>query len=213
MIKKGQREYYLEDVSGAYRVETEFARKKDKLVYKKILYDFENKIVEKVLLLNTYIPEKGVMFPSVSQATTWIDKKKHFSSIKSDMDKQHYNIYVEPSNKKTTKKFVNAKLVCAFSMIQLCIENFLNLDKLKKGKVRSLKMWIMWDQFPFHKLMYTDVYSGFMDKGILSFDRTENGISYFALEFSGQIISFLFNSNNQFEKMYWVAQGLSLVVK
>ncbi len=177
------------------------------------MYDKENKLVEKALILNSYIPKKGILYPSVSQSSTWIDKEKYFTSAKANLDLQQYEIYTEPSKKSTTKNFVNTKRVCAFSMIQFCLESLVKLDQLVNGSQKLLKLWVLWDQYPFHKLMYNDLYGDFLDQGIITFEKVEMGSYFFNIELSGQILSLITDKNFRFEKLFWVAQGLSLILK
>ncbi len=211
--QRESREYLLEDISGAYRVEAQYAVKDNNLIFKKTLFDHENDIVEKIFIINKFNKAKGVFFPKVSQATTWLDKKKHFSEIKANLKSKKYEINASPEGKQKSRNFVNTRFVCPFSMIHICTEKFLNLNSLLSRKKSRLKVWLYWDQYPYNKIIYTDLFGSLLDRASLVYNRSDRMNHFFDLEFSGQVASLVFSKSLKFEKFYWVAQGLSLTVR
>ncbi len=211
--KNESREYLLEDISGAYRVESQYAVKNKNLIFKKILYDHKNDIVEKIYIVNKFNKSKGVFFPSISQATTWLDKKKYYSEIKANLESKKYEIRSLPKNKKESRNFVNTRFVCPFSMVHICAEKLLDLDSLVSRKKSRLKLWLFWDQYPYNKIIYADLFGSLLDRGSLVYNRSDQNQHFFDLEFAGQVASLVFSKKMRFEKFYWVAQGLSLTLR
>jgi len=98
-------------------------------------------------------------------------------------------------------------------MVHICAERFIDLNSLISGAKASEKIWLFWDQYPYNKIIYTDLFGSLLDRGSLVYNRSDHESHYFDLEFSGQVASLVFSKKMKFEKFYWVAQGLSLTLR
>lgn len=199
--------YQLKDLSGVYKVNKRFYFKRNKVFLESKILN-KGKLVEKGLLV--FLNDKNVGVPIVSQVTTWINGTKYFTEVKSDNAKKRYVFYLEPSQEKRSVNFVNSNRVCPFLMLDFCLEKSSILKKSDEVDFFETEIWILWDNFPLNKKIFSLNSYPLIQKALLSFEGIRNNKKRFTLEISGESISLVFDLNNQLEQLIWVAQGYSL---
>ncbi len=213
----GNHEFQLQDLSGLYRLSRNIYKKSGKIYFESKLLN-PNKTREALeksqIILKKYNKNgKNILVPVISQFTTWIDKKKYFSQIKINTSKKVFEIYTEPENVKAEVGFVNSNWICPFSLLPECLGLSGYVSAGAQGKWRQKSIWVMWDNHPYQQKFYENVSPSMFTRARLIFEGTKNGYYQISVEISGQSISLLFTPGYQFEKMIWVAQGLSLTVQ
>lgn len=161
---------------------------------------------------------KNILRPKVSQYTVWFDGKKYFSELKINPKKKAFELkMVSPeSNWNGTKeiKFPTTKAnICFFSQLVECVKLSGFLDAKKNAK-KTMSLYLVWEGYPYLNETYTDFPSELFSKAIIEIDSTtKNEEKKFNVQVAGQSIFYVVNKDNQFKKMFWVSQGISMLEK
>ncbi|MCB9094994.1 MAG: hypothetical protein H6621_08010 [Halobacteriovoraceae bacterium] len=210
--------YFLEDVSGTYDVKQSVYTSEDKIYFEKILYDPKDKgeFLEKYHFIAKFGGRKKTghyLVPIISQYKTWIDRNELYTEIKIRPKLKKYQITTSNNKKENLIPFVESNFICPFSFIADCLRLNGFLEQAVSGEEFRTDIWIMWDNYPFNQKIYARIFPGIFFKSKVLFEGVKDDLYLFTFEVSGQSVTLLYNKKLEFEKMFWVAQGLSFVLK
>ncbi len=213
----GNFNYQLQDLSGIYRLSRNIYRKNGKVYFESELLNPSKtqEVLEKSQIVLKQVNRNGrdILIPLVSQFTSWINKQKHFSQIKINTKKKVYEVYTEPENQTVEERFVGGDWICPFSLLPECLGLSKLVEQGARGKWVERDVWLMWDMHPYQQKFYENISPSMFTRAKLIFEGTKDGYYQVTAEVSEQSISLLFTPAFRFEKMIWVAQGLSLTLQ
>lgn len=155
--------------------------------------------------------QENYLIPKISQYTVWLEKKKYFSQMKLDHKNKKIEILMNGHEKKWSgKKVINlpqADLTCFFSQIPECLK----YHGLLNPRPDSVSLLVIWDNYPYHSEIYSNMNPNAYELATIEYSGKMKGLKKFTLNLSNQMIFYLFNNENEFEKMFWIAQGITLV--
>jgi len=160
------------------------------------------------------ISQNKVLRPTVSQHTIWYEKEKYFSQLKTNIKKKTLDIIMQSPEDKwqgnLSLEYPSAKVFCFFTQIPECVQFY---GMLTSDPEASFNLVIIWDNYPYHTEAYAQVADNPFQNASFSFDGEYKNGKRYKLQMSNQIIFYEFDVNKQFDKMYWIAQGITLVRK
>lgn len=216
-----KQDYILSDQTGNYRVTREIKVKSNKLVSRVQILDVNmNKTLESsvaVSRIGYFANDKKkaiALFPEASQFKVWFNKKEYSSRAR--IDKKSRELYVsvvgDDKIKGGTKKIKvpSSKAYCYFSQLPECVKI---QGMLFEGRNKKRSLYVIWDNFPFHTELYNAVgASPYVLADFYLESKTKNEYKY-SLDIGNQIIFYHFDSKFNFDKMFWISQGISLIKK
>lgn len=215
VLSSSNNKFILTDASGKYLVGREIKVTKGKLLTRVTLTQWERpgEPLEKSVTMSTLGQLKSgepALLPNASQFSVWFDKKRFFSQIKLNKNKTIEVLKKSPEPKWNGKEEVKApsgKYFCFFSSLAECVIAQNLLIKSREGKVQ---IFLIWDNFPYYGEQYQGVSGELISLSQFSFSNMVEDSLRFELDIGNQIIFYHFDKELKFEKMYWVAQGISL---
>ena len=81
---------------------------------------------------------------------------------------------------------------------------------LLKARKDKVLLYIIWDGYPFNSEQYEGVEDVLISQASFYYSQKQRDSLRFELDIGNQIIFYHFDKNLQFEKMFWVSQGISL---
>jgi hypothetical protein len=209
--------FSFKDKTGSYYLDREVRLKGTQIVVRrKITPQMKRELtLEKTIAVSQVgsIGKKRVpsMRPVVAQHTIWFEKQKYMSQIKVNTKKRALEVVMESPeekwNGKKTIPFPRGKVFCFFSQIPECVKVHGFLGENPKGK----ELYIIWDSYPYQIETFEGVGSGPFQSAIFEFNGVDEKSKRYTLNLGNQLIFYHFNYDNEFEKMYWISQGISMV--
>ncbi len=157
------------------------------------------------------------LVPERSQFQVWYDGKRYFSDIKIDIEHNK----VEVSLKSPEKRWRGRREValpgkggiyCFYSQLIECIRVTGFIDKAIKKGMGEMNFYLIMDGYPYWHHHLSNLKSEVISVAKFSLDGTNRrDETSFNLEFGGQVIFFHVDKNRSLIKMFWVAQGISIV--
>ena len=222
-LKKQQKEFYYKDVSGEFHINREVRMSTHQVVLKQEMYRPQDgsKILEKIISVSDAGEVKvngkqvPLLRPNISHYTSWLDGKKFFSQIRFDTKSRSLVVTAQSPEEKYngTKRYSLPKGIyfCFFSQLPECIRASGYFDQLKKNSNTKMNMTVIWDSFPFHEEQFSDIGSSPLQNAKIYFDEETNDAFRLGVEVAGQVVFYHFTKHNQFIKMFWIAQGISML--
>jgi hypothetical protein len=173
-------------------------------------------VVSKMGYLKTNKGNVRVIRPEISQHEIWLDKKRYFSQIKILPKSRSVRVSMESPKKKWNgvKSFDlpgNTKLYCFYSQLPECLKNNNLISSLKKSSKR-LNLTLIWDNYPYHNEQYKFVINEPFQVVSLAYDGFSKTHGHkISVDLGNQIIFYHFNKNYDFQRMFWISQGISMV--
>ena len=99
---------------------------------------------------------------------------------------------------------------CFFSQLAECIEM---QNILLEARNKRLFIYIVWDNYPFNSEQYEKIPTDVVSKAQFSYFKKDKDNLIFELDLGNQIILMHFDRQLKFEKMFWIAQGISITKK
>jgi hypothetical protein len=217
--------YSLVDKSGKFELQREFGyiKSKNQYITKRRIFsdDSERKLLEKSIVISTPGSVKGVnvLRPSISQYSVWFEKKKYFTEMEiSPKDKSMLVKLSSPEKHWRGESRIKfppmTGVYCYFSQVIECANISGFLDEATKRQAGSMQILIIWEGYPYFQEQYLNIPKEVFSNAVLEYDgKNSNGERRFTLKFSGQSIFYFVDSKNNFSKMFWVSQGLSITKK
>ncbi len=224
----GYKKYYtLSDKLGNFVVKRETGFRKDKKSYVtkyQILEDHsgQSKILEQSIVSSRFgILKKKmkVLRPQFFQYQVWLDKQKYLGQGKIDLQKKAMRVRLkspEPQwNKDEWFKFPEGKGVyCFFSQIIECAAVVGFLSEAIKQKTGKMNFYLIFAGHPYFQEQYLGVSKEFFHQATLIYEgQGPDGENKFSLEFDGPPVFYFVNNSLEMTKMFWPAQGFSMVEK
>lgn len=218
--KFGKSQYNFQDVSGSYRLIRETKMIKQKLVSRTQLIS-SNKIVEKSITVSQIGSVKAksgrvlTLRPLASEFTVWLEGKKYTSKMNLHPETRSMKVTLDSpeSQWNGTKNypFPKGKRFCFFSQVPDCLHHSRVLELALSAPEQKHDFYVLWDAFPYIKETYTGISDNLFAPASLKFDGKIKNLNRFVLEIDGQIILYYFSNSNDFVKMTWIAQGITVV--
>jgi hypothetical protein len=218
---KSQEKFILSDPSGNFIVTREVKTQSNKLITRVKIFDgnmsqeLESTVsVSRVGYVKNSNKKTIAVFPEASQFKVWFNKDE-FSS-KSNLNrltrKMRVQINGQDKEKNGSRNYIipKGRAYCYFSQMPECVKLQHFLFKAQK---RKIPLYIIWDNFPYH----TELFNGLSSEPYVLADfylsDTNKKELKYSLDLGSQIIFYHFDKKLNFEKMFWVSQGISLVRK
>lgn len=217
-LSSSKRLYIWKDKSGEFVLERDVRVSKKKLATRSTLSLLSNRT--KVLEKTVGVSQIGLvkirgntiasLRPFASQHSIWFDKKEYFSQLKVNAKKKALDVKLSSPEEKWKGakefKFPKGFIFCFFSQIPECVKRHGLLKMDNRGK----QIYIIWDSYPYH----TEQLEGVLDQPFQSanfaFNTVIRGEKRYSLNLENQILFYHFNNRDEFEKMYWIAQGITV---
>lgn len=209
--------YQFKDKTGEYQFERNIKLKNNQIVSKVTLSPLLKKDLdlEKIISISEFGTvgknKKTVLRPKISQSTIWLDKKKYFSQLSIDLKKKSLEVIMQsPEDKWSGKKtisFPKGDIFCFFSQLPECLKFY----GLINPSPRSSELLIIWDSYPYHSEIYANLSEEVFSVAAIEYSGMQGKLKKYTLNLGNQIIFYLFNNDNEFERMYWIAQGITII--
>ena len=212
----GKSTFILKDRSGEFLYQRDVKIKNGEIATRVRVLNASNTAqpVEKTISISQIGQTKTnkVLRPKVSQHTIWYEKEKYFSQLQTNVKNKSLDVLMEsPEDKWQGAKSViypRGRIFCFFSQIPECVKFY---GMLNDDPAMGYNLVIIWDNFPYQVESYSNIGDGAFQSAKFRFESEYKGSLRYKLELSNQIIFYEFDVNRQFDKMYWIAQGLTLV--
>lgn len=223
-LSHSEEKYSYVDKNGKYIVRTGSGlnKKTNSFIVKRSL-ELPGEDKSKILETSVTISELGsvkkinILRPKISQYNVWFDGKKYFSEIKMNPKKKALDLRMKSpeSQWNGTKQFKlpsTKALYCFYSQVIECARTTGFLAEAIKKESGDLSFYLIWEGYPFLNETFTGVPSQIFSKAQLEYDGvTKENERRFNLKVAGQSIFYITDSNLQLKKMFWVAQGISMI--
>lgn len=213
--------YFLfKDLSGEYIVKREVSVKKNETALRQTLFQAGKELepLEKSVSITKYgVVGKGsaravAARPVASQYSIWFEKKEFFSQFKLNFKTKGFDVYLKsPEEKWKGKQFISipkASKFCWYSQIPECIKK---LVKLESRSRKPTGFYIVWDNFPYYSEQYQGLSGNAYSVATVVFDGEFDKSYRYAVAVDNQLIFYHYNFELEFEKMLWIAQGVTMI--
>lgn len=222
--KEIKQQYAFIDGSGKYVISREHKLLKNKLISRTLISSNQGSAVkplEKSIMVSQLgtINEKNkrvqVMRPFASEFTVWLEGKSYNSKMRLDVRTKSMVVELtSPEEKwkgKSSIPIPKAKQFCFFSQIPDCLYHNRFLSKALERKGENLPFYVVWDGYPYIQDLFTGVGTKLFAPAIVRYDGEFKKAQRFLVEVEGQSIIYHFSKTFDFVRMFWIAQGISVV--
>jgi len=209
--------FSLKDQSGEYILKRDILIKNSTVLTRQSIFvsGQEDRPLEKTVTKSKYGSSKNrknLVRPLASQHSIWFEKNKYFSQFKLNIKNRSFDVLMESPerkwNGKESLKFPKAKIFCWFSQLPECLHKVGILAK--KPKI-AVSFYIVWGGYPYYSEQYNGVSGRAFSRASVKIDAQTEGRNVFVVSVDNQNIFYHFNSNLEFEKMFWITQGISMM--
>jgi hypothetical protein len=156
-----------------------------------------------------------ILRPFASQYEVWLDKKRYFVQGKSKNETRSMTMQLESPEKEWNGKkeiaYPTGKVFCYLSQVPECAARTGFLLKASKAKKGSMPLHVIWESFPYNQEQYSGMKDELFSNAKLSFaEKTKTGYK-FALEMEKHTMFYHFNNKLEFQKYFWISQGISMI--
>lgn len=208
--------FNYQDASGSFLIRRQTKLEKGKLVLRGQLFlaDDVNEPLEKTISISQ-IGRAGnnpAMKPLISQHTVWFDKKRYFVQHKvNDKTKSLESIMDSPEVKwqgKKSSRFPKGSVFCFYSQLPECL-GFYGL--LRVGDKKPHSFVLILDSFPYVLEQLQNMPNSVFIASRVNYEDEFSGLHRFTVDLGNQVISYQFNQDLVFEKMFWISQSISMI--
>lgn len=156
-----------------------------------------------------------VMRPMASEFTVWLEGKRYDSKLR--LDTRTKSMLVEltsPETKWQGKSSVpvpRGKQFCFYSQIPDCLYHNLLLTKAIDRKGEGMPFFVVWEGYPYIQEQFSGVGSKLFAPAVVKYEGEQKGLRRFLVEVDGQSILYHFSKSFDLVRMFWIAQGISVV--
>ena len=212
--------FVYKDASGEYLLKRELMISSVKVQLRQSLFlpTDQKSPLEKSISISEFgliATKKGKMLasrPIASQFWIWFEKNKYFSQTKLNMKSKNLDILLKSPEEKWNKKYSESvpkvTRFCWFNQIPECMQKLFHLERKSK---KPQNFTIVWDSFPYYNEQYQGLAGNIFSAATVKFDGEFEGTYRFAVTTENQIIFYHFNKDFEFEKMFWISQGITLI--
>jgi hypothetical protein len=208
-------EFRYTDFSGVYSMKREIKLDQGKLISRVKIFSGSKELESTVSVSKFGKSSKSnnkYLLPSISQFKVWFNKKEYFSQIKIDRKTRKLEVLMKSPEKKWQGKedftLPKTSYICFFSQIPECLKSQNLLLKAARG---DLGLYIIWDNYPYQLEQFSEVPAKPFFYAKVKLDGYEKNIVKYTLDIGNQIISFHFDKNLKYNRMFWVSQGISSI--
>ncbi len=219
-----KRTYSYTDISGHYVLLREHKRQKNKLVSRNHLNSNVGGI-QKSLEKSVTVSELGsakfesgrtlVMRPFASEFIVWLEGKRYESKMRLDEKSKSMIVELDSPEEKwkgqSSISFPKGKQFCFYSQIPECLYHNQILTKAMNKKNESIKFFIVWDNYPYIQEQMNGVGGQLFSPAEVKFEGEDNLTFKYDVEVDGQTLIYHFSKSFDLIRMFWIAQGISIV--
>ena len=223
-LNEKKHEYLFIDGSGKFIFSREHRLLKNKIISRTQISSSQgssHRILEKSVTVSQLgtIKENNhrvlVMRPLASDFTVWLEGKRYDSKMRLDIPNKKMLIELNsPEEKwkgKSSVAIPKGKQFCFFSQIPDCLFHSLLLSKTLDRKGDILPFTVVWDGFPYIQDQYASVGSKLFSPATVKYDGEDKRVLRFLVELDGQSILYHFSKSFDLVRMFWIAQGVSII--
>ncbi len=212
------------DASGKWLMNREYKTVKNKIVSRSVIGPAPaplNKPLEKsitVSQIGTIKGKKGrrtTVRPFASDYSVWLDGKEYRTWLKlSPSDKSMIVELNSPEKRwqgQSKIAFPRGDQFCFFSQLPECLHFNQLLYQAREVPQRPLPFQLVWDGYPYTQELYTGAGANLFSAAMISFKEEKKGVLHFELEVDGQTLLFQFSKSHDLVRMFWIAQGVSIL--
>lgn len=220
-------QYIYKDLNGEYFVHRHVGTKKTKtgqhvVVKNKLFDDSSSKrlLLEKTISysqkgkLNIKGEHASVLRPYATFSEMWLNGEKYSSQMRLDYKEHKLEIYYQDQGKKHSTNVIiptiSSGLYCFFSQLTECLKvsGFFRISQ--ELKVGSVNLVILWDGYPYFQKRMNGLQDAPIARGKFSYDGEDpSGNIKYVLDVDNQSIFYQVDNNGNFQKKYWVSQGIT----
>jgi hypothetical protein len=156
-----------------------------------------------------------IVRPFASDFTVWLDGKRYESKMRLDTKSKTILIELESPEAKWKGRqsfpFPKGKNFCFFAQVPDCLYHNLLLSKAFDRKGQFFSFTVIWDGYPYIQDQYTGVGSKLFSVARVKYESEDKGIRKFLVEVEGQGILYHFSKSYDLVRMFWIAQGVSII--
>lgn len=223
--KEGKKSFAYVDVSGRYNFTREHKLiNKNKLITRTQISSNQGsslKPLEKSIMVSQLgtVSDKGrrslVMRPYASEFTVWLEGKKYESKMRLDPRSKsmlvELNSPEEKWNGKSSVPVPKGKQFCFFSQIPDCLYHNLMLTRALEMKGEVFHFYVVWDSYPYIQEQFTGVGTKLFAPAVVKYDGQFKSLYRYSVEVDGQSMLYHFSKSFDLVRMFWIAQGVSII--
>ncbi len=156
-----------------------------------------------------------VMRPYASEFTVWLEGKRYDSKLRLDIKSRSMQVELkspeEKWNGRSSIPVPKGKQFCFFSQIPDCLYHNLLLTKAKERKGEIMPFYVVWEGYPYIQEQFSGVGTKLFAPATVKFDGEVKSLLRFLVEVDGQNIVYHFSKSFDLVRMFWIAQGISVV--
>lgn len=220
--KEQKTTYAYVDGSGRFGYTREHKLLKTKLISRTQISDgAATKPLEKSIMvsqLGTIKEKKGrvlVMRPFASEFTVWLDGKRYESKMRLDAKNKAMTVELNSPEEKwkgrSSVPFPKGKQFCFFGQIPDCLYHNQFLTKAIENRGERFSFFVVWDSYPYLQEQFSGVGSKLFAPAVVKYEGEQKSQHRFLVEVGGQAIAYHFSKSFDLVRMFWIAQGISII--
>ncbi len=219
--KEGKRSFSYSDVSGKYVFTRESKLRKNRLITRTQISTASGSLLEKSIVvsqLGTIRDQRGRTLsirPYGSEFTVWLEGKRYESKMKIDPKTKSMLLELNSPEEKwkgrSATPFPKGKQFCFYSQIPDCLYHNNLLFRAQQGKGEGLGFYVVWDSFPYVQEQLTNIGTRLFSPAVVKYEGTAKNILRYQVEVDGQTMLYQFSKSYDLIRMFWVAQGISIM--
>jgi hypothetical protein len=152
--------------------------------------------------------------PELSQHTVWLDGKKYFSQLKLNTRSKSLEAITETPDSQGQKaksaRLPRGRIFCFYSQLPECLVLSGLLDVASSAGRRG-SFIMVWDSWPFHQEHFSGLGPAAFAGANVTAEEISGAEKRYTVDVAGQSISLHFSENNTFLRLFWTAQGISVL--
>jgi len=156
-----------------------------------------------------------IVRPYASDFTVWLDGKRYESKMRLDTKNKSMIIELESPEPKWKGRqsfpVPKGKHFCFFAQIPDCLYHNQMLGKAYERKGRFFPFTVVWDGYPYIQDQYSGVGFKLYSVARIKYEGEHKEIRKFLVEVDGQGILYHFSKSFDLVRMFWIAQGVSII--
>lgn len=223
--KQGKRTFGYIDVSGKWSYVREHKIINKKLVTRTTVNQSHGSVakpLEKSVVVSQIGTVKGgrsgrstTVRPFASDYSIWLEGKEYSTKLRLDPKNKSMVVNLASPEAKWQGEsriaFPKAQQFCFFSQLPECLFHNHMLTRAKERPGKPLPFYVVWDGYPYTQEQLGGVGSTLFSSATLTFDEMKKGLSQYQMEVDGQTLLYQFSKSNDLVRMFWIAQGISIV--
>lgn len=156
-----------------------------------------------------------IVRPFASDFIVWLEGKRYESKMRLDTKNKAILVELESPEAKWKGRqsfpFPKGKNFCFFSQVPDCLYHNLILSKAFERKGQFYPFTVIWDGYPYIQDQYSGVGAELFSVARVKYQGEHKGIRKFLVEVDGQGILYHFSKSFDLVRMFWIAQGVSII--